>query len=58
VGWPFQAAPIVAATLLRDEQARATISIAAARRAAPAARGALIHALAASPLEGESCSRQ
>jgi hypothetical protein len=52
VGWPFRLAPPIAATLLRDEQARAAMTIAAARGAPDAAADVLPAALAASPLEG------
>jgi ATP synthase C subunit len=49
--WPYQLAPAVAALLLREEQARASISAAAARHAGPAGRAMLAHVLAASALE-------
>jgi len=52
VGWPFQLGPAVAALLLREEQARGVLSIAAARRGLETARDALPLALAAGPLEG------
>jgi hypothetical protein len=52
VGWPFQLAPAVAALLLREEQAFATLRIVAARRGLEAARDALPLALAAGLLEG------
>jgi len=51
VGWPFQLAPAIATLMLRDAQARAAVSLAAARRARPAAHAALTVALAASELE-------
>ena len=51
VGWPFRLAPPVAATLLRDAQARAAMTIAAARRAPDAAAAVLPVALAASAVE-------
>ena len=51
VGWPFQLAPAIATLLLRDAQARAAVSLAAARHARPAAHAALTVALAASELE-------
>lgn len=46
IGWPYQLAPALAALLLREEQARAAMSIAAAARSA-AGRATLPHALAA-----------
>jgi hypothetical protein len=52
VGWPFQLAPALAALLLREEQARAAISIAAARAGGSAGHAMLPLALAASLLEG------
>lgn len=51
-GWPFRLAPGLAALLLREEQARATTSIAAARVPGRGAAGGLELALAASALEG------
>lgn len=52
VGWPFQIAPAVAALLLREEQARAEMSIAAVRRSPRAGSAGLALSLAASALEG------
>jgi hypothetical protein len=51
VGWPFRLAPGIAALLLREEQARAALSIAAARAPGRRALDTLPLALAASALE-------
>lgn len=51
VGWPFELAPPIAALLLRDAQARAAMSLAAARGAGVEAHAVLPVALAASELE-------
>lgn len=51
VEWPFQLAPAIALLLLRDAQARAAVSLSAARGAHPEAHAALSVALAASELE-------
>jgi ATP synthase C subunit len=51
VGWPFRLAPALAALLLREEQARAMSSVAAARARGGRALDRLPLALAASPLE-------
>lgn len=51
VGWPFELAPAIAALLLRDAQARAAMSLAAARGTGAAAHAVLPVALAASALE-------
>jgi ATP synthase (C/AC39) subunit len=51
VGWPFRLAPAVAALLLREEQAQAAMSIAAARAHGRRALDDLPLALAASALE-------
>jgi hypothetical protein len=51
VGWPFALAPPVALLLLRDQQARAAMSLAAARAAGPDAADRLPLALAAGTLE-------
>jgi hypothetical protein len=51
VGWPFDLAPPIAALLLRDAQAQAAMSVAAARVAGADAAAALPLAFAASTLE-------
>jgi hypothetical protein len=51
VAWPFSLAPALAALVLREEQARAAMSIAAARAPGRRAPGRLPLALAASALE-------
>ena len=51
VAWPFQLAPACAALLLREEQVRAVLAIAAAGDASAAGTAALTLALAAGALE-------